>query len=219
MPCDLLILAQSDSGAELLYVIAILILTAGSAIFEKLRHKSAEAERKQRRPRPPVPPPVQGELGEMRFPPPVPPPVSPPWSEPERPARPVPPVRPRPTARQQQPQAPRRRQQVAPEPRRRPQVAPQPVRQPRPLAGGERTPVDRAVHRLDDQAGTDIREALGSLRPVQPLAELRSAQTGKAAPAAEEGGFRKPTVTELRRVIVLNEILGPPLGLRERVEP
>ena len=147
----------------------------------------------------------------MDFPPTA---APPPWARVERPvARPVPPQVPsRPVARPQRPKPPKRRPQVPPEPVRRPALAER-------LSGGGPSAAEQAVRQLEGQSAADVQTQVGSLQETPSLAQVRAAQRGKAAPAVEASAFPKPTVAELRRAIVLNEILGPPLGLRERTEP
>jgi hypothetical protein len=214
MAIDLTILAENDSGMDVLYVIAVLVLAGAGAIFEKIKQKSAEAQRNERGSvppsvRPPVAPPVQ-RRSSTSFPSPV---APPPWSSVRPPAtRPTSPPRPpqRAMPPQQQRQAPLPvRPRVPPEVGRpvstsaapRPQVVP---------AG-----VQQAVSELEQQVESMTRGPQGALQSAQSLAQIRARQQAQARLALGSAAFRKLTVADLRRAVVLNEILGSPLALRE----
>lgn len=207
-PISWMMPAQEDAGLQLLYVIAILILTAGGAIIEKIKQKQGEAERgrRGRTPRParsPAPPPVEAE-GEFRFPPVI-PPVEPPVARPPLPRRP--PREPRPERPRRRPrpvvEAPARRERRI----RREALAPAPSSVP--------TITGEAIGEFERQISGVSEGRADALQSALSLEELRAREQSRSPAAVDAAAFRRPTVAELRRAIVLSEILAPPVGLRE----
>ena len=226
MLMDLAILAEDESGGRILFVVAVIILVVGGAIFEKLKQAAAEAERRGRMSQSPsrgpsIPPVARPPLGRVNPPtipaPRVPPPVStrgePRWppvvaTDPMTRRRNAERPRPRPAPEPEQRQRPPRRQ-IAPEVAR-PAEAAVPLR-PGKLGDG----VQQAIGDLERQVQGEFRGQVGALQPVQSLVQMRAAQKQADASAVEPALARKPTLADLRRAIMLNEILGPPLALRE----
>ena len=95
-----------------------------------------------------------------------------------------------------------------PVPARRP---PPPRRAPLPSQAAKQAPAEHAIHRSHAGYGTDP-----SSRPrsphdtLDPLAERLGAEA-----EAVRRQLRSRSASELRQAIVLREVLGPPLGLRE----
>ena len=218
------ILSQlDDRSSDLFYIIAVLILAGVGAIVEKIKRKMAEP--KGRGPGRPAPPGrVSGEteeeagvdrpfifIGREEPAPPPPPrparPAQPAAASPRRaaPARPV--TVPRPTV--QRPAA------KSPPSRERSQ---RPAGQPSPPAA---TPSQQVGARRDVPyevvPGEGVFEAEETHRVVAD-APSRPASVRPSVPAADVldlASFRKLSPNQLRRVIVLNEVLGLPVALRD----
>ncbi|MHC4441344.1 MAG: hypothetical protein ACYTF1_22725 [Planctomycetota bacterium] len=182
-----------EIGEGLFYVIAVLILSIVGAVFEKFKRKMAgdQAEKIKAKPKPRVParPPVRAER-------PAAPPARPVVGGQQRKAAARPPMV------QRRPRPPQRRRPVRVE---KPPAQPIPV-----------------IVKVEAE-------------PVIPLAERPALETEKGAepspasepkaPAAKKkrvigiGSFRNLSRDEIRRAIVLNEILGPPIALRDYERP
>jgi hypothetical protein len=217
MPAEWSIVAD---GGEIIYVIALLVLAAGSAVFEKLKQKMADSKDRKppdQRPSPPVRP-TRQQPSRPAAPPPR--PVQ--RSQPVRPARPAAPPRPvRPAAPTPHPQQPVARP-MRPAPQRPPARQPErPVpAQPAPQAHRERPgrgEVGRVTqHRVEsgvEKKAKAPRQAMGKLaadrRRDHPPAMLEPLET------ARSGSFRNIPLAEIRRAVVLNEILSAPIALRD----
>lgn len=225
MLADLTILADRDSGGQLLYVIALIILAVGGAIFEKIKKAAAEAERKRRPSAPPQArpsvPPLARPLPDGGERPGSPPPIAAPPDADRWPpvAYPV-----STTQRRASEASRRRREGERPERVQRPRRQPASVEMVRTAASPatlRTAPTSAGAHRAVGETerqveGDVLREAGGALRPTESLAQLRARQRSQTASSVDPATFRQPTVADLRRAIVLNEVLGPPLALRDR---
>jgi len=211
-----------DDGAELFYVIAVLILAAVGAIVEKLKQKMGGSDAPKRTP--PVP-----RRADRESPPPRPAAPSRPAARPvQRPAAP-----PRPAQRQApavRPAVPAR--PLEPGPRRPPPPAsprrPEPVEPMRRRALAESTEPpgrleERQIAPVDDEyeLGRVSRKQLSSAL-LEDRPRVRQSVGGPAhppvAPSAGQvhiGSFTGLGTAELRRAIVLYEVLGPPVALRD----
>jgi hypothetical protein len=198
MLLSLSILARHDDpGSQIVALVIFAVIMAFGAISQKMKKAAAEAERQRRRrigpPAQPASmerPPVRREDVETMWPraevlrPPVP-----------QPRRSIP----QPTRTRTPPRPP----EVAPE-------RPQPIPSPRRLASG----VEEALQEFEHEVQADLRGSPVSQLPARSLEQLRAAQSQKAGPQPGPVSFAQPTLSELRRAIVLNELLGPPLALR-----
>jgi len=234
------LLLVHDNFDQLIFVIAVLILSIGGAIAEKLKRKLGgpterpPMEGELRFPKPPVTgegparstaPPARpvGRTAEQGEPPasparprppagapaaPVrrPPPPPSPWSTPRR-------TEPRPTTGRPQPTTPGPRRQIPP-PTPAPRRVPRPVEPAIPPVAAPSVIAEQLARRAAQLGPTvqvpgPVSTAGGPPRP--PL------QSAAAAPAPAFGGqWLGPTsITDLQRAIVLNEILAPPLALRD----
>lgn len=208
------ILAQSDDyGGELFYIIAVLILVSFSALFEKFKRtmagkdeqpmkrppavprrpdRPAQPPRPVSRPQPPRARPVGGETPPAR--PPV--PARPgPAAPPRRPPAP-PPRRPTPTRRRVVTDAPTPMSRAAPTPLR-------PVR-PAERLGPARLEPEVEKSSLQVSRLAKVVETRPAALPQRPSVEV----------VPDVGSFRHLSIAEIRRAIVLSEILSPPLALR-----
>jgi hypothetical protein len=217
MLADVTILAARDPENGLLYVVAIIVLAVIGAIVEKVKKNAAEAELKRR---PPVLPDARPPVGRAGSPGSVPPPVPPTVALPPGADRwppvalpsPVPQRRPTGVPR------PRRRDEQPPVPRR-----PQPVRAPAaPAASLELIPAgpvatgtQHAPSETERQIESQFLAQGGALRPVESLAQIRARQQKQAAPGVDLAALGKPTLADLRRAIIFNEVLSPPLAMRQ----
>ncbi len=183
---------RGSDGSELIYVIAVLILAAVGAIFEKIKRKMAEPEDKPGRP--PVPRGIADQHKRVR---------------------PAPP--PRPSGRRQPPRAWPVGQ--APPPRAAAPAVRLPLETPRLVPDESPRGVSRPA-----PAEPELRPAVEAEVIPQLVGELsrgperRPAATPGRRPSdlvADVGSFRKLSLAEVRRAIVLNEILSPPLALRD----
>lgn len=208
------ILADNGSG-ELLYVIAVLVLAAGSAIFQKLREKMSGPPDRPR----PTAPPTQGG-------PQVPRPTIPQRraTPPQRPA--VPP---------QRPPVPTQRPAIPPQTRRPavPPARPQPQRpQPRPAGMPQQPPARRPQPQAPQRPARPVQPAPSlkaaasaqedeerlavPLEAIARAAEAVHAPVATAKPARPVPMVTKLSTAELRRAFVLSEVLAPPLALRDQ---
>jgi hypothetical protein len=224
MSLDLTILANGESAGRVLFAVFVVILVIGGGIFEKLKQQAAEAERRRRSPLPPspagrTPPMARPPLGRddsPGFPPPVPPPpgserwppVAVPYPGPTR--RPVEQPRPRSQGEQTGQSSRSRRRKAAREEMSRPIEARPAVPAVLPEAATQ-----HAASETERQVESDFRGQGGVLKPVESLIQIRARQQKSPASGVDPAVFRTPTIADLRRAIVLNEILGPPVGLRE----
>lgn len=205
------ILADADGGIQdLIWIVAILLLSIVGAIAEKLKRMGGPKEPPEE-PRSPKP---------IRPPEPAPRPVQPQRARPQRPlprAAETGPTRPRgPGSRPVRPPAPPRAPMA------------QPVARPgtpaRPPAPAPVAPPPRPAQpslAVKDLSKVEVEGPLLAKDLIQPI----TAQSPKAtAPPAQKlpaaaiappvGSFRDLSLAEVRRAIVLNEILGRPLALR-----
>ncbi len=232
-------LADRDGG-ELVYIIAVLILAAGGAIFDKIKRAFAEAQDKSKTRSFPTSPSNEAdrdqELEELDLPrrsvsiplprPKIPPlgqdqPARPPIVPPVRPPRPRPPVRPgteargqgagqtgeRATRTGQGAQIGRRPSPVSREPEvgtAQPQVSP---RKPRESLAPAQSAVEDGVRVV--QTVIEVNQKAREVETVKKLAP-QAPQSGLSA------SFRRLDSEALRRAIILNEILGPPVALRDQ---
>jgi len=196
------ILAQDGGMNEgLFYVIAVLILSVVGAVFEKIKRKMADTQEKKEKPRPKGaerPGPAQQPRPARQKRPPV-----------AAPARPVARAEPRPTVRR-------------PPPARAPRVPKRPVHTGAPIRVEVKEVVpETLVERIASEAGAGAEysrpvttkpatEGEGAPGKMSALFEKRKAVAFKAV-----GSFRNLSKDEVRRAIVLNEILSPPLCLRD----
>ena len=186
---------NGDFGEGLFYVVAVLILSIVGAVFEKFKGKASQDEDRkvERKPAP----------SRRRVPPRRPVDV-------ERPA--APPVRPvvgredRPVAHPPQRSRPRPPQRARPVRARKPAVPPRPVILVEPV---EETTVERV-----ELPGLKIEKDA----QVAAVSEVKKT-VADGAGFADIGSFRWLGRDEIRRAIVLNEILGPPLALRDYDRP
>ncbi len=205
MLTEMLTLAQSDGGGgEFIYVIAVLILSVVGALADRFKKRQeARAEEEQAAPARPSRP-TAGTAPQR--------PTAPPTAPPAR--RPAPPVvvtepaertRPTRTARpvgdrsRPAPQAAKRRP-AKPEPPTPTTLGPQPVvvRRAQPTALSEDSVVSSTRIDVSRSISTSI---------SQPQAQ--------AATATSTQTLRHLSRQELRRAIILSEILAPPLALRD----
>lgn len=219
------ILAATD---ELVYVIAVMILSVAGWVFEKIKRKMADREDAPRDIEPPVRPelqlprPIIGESPpptreSQRFPTDVPKPRR------ERIPPPVPgrrpPTQPAPVARPSKPQAPRVRPPVVRVPQPRVEIENQEGEGPR-RAGVAPLPREGQA----SPAAELIFEALRGARPaeiaspqrIQHVQDVRTISAPVAKVNAHPAqAFRQMSVADWRRAMVLTEVLGPPLALRQ----
>jgi len=187
------ILADGSGGKELFYVVAVLILAGLGAIADKLKPKGQEGES----PAKPSPRPQARGSAPVRGP-------RRPEERPARPARPVSRPVARPVSRPTSPPVFQREQPAIP-------VAP-----PRP----QRPQSDRARRAAAEMAALQARP-VPVVDTQSRFAEMK--RKTKAARARTESVTGRGGTTalgrlsrqDLRRAIVLNEILQPPLALRE----
>ena len=210
-----LLLAQDHGYGQLVYVIAILILSGLGALLEKLKNK--QEQRTTSRPKPSEPSKTAPEqparipqpLGRVEPLPPQGPAHSPPAPPTVRrepaplpPPRPVqsPPLAPSPVPTLRQPPPVPRRPVVPP---------PQPQKVPprRPIGEPKRPlPVPSVASRLQPTIQAPEPPRVVSQTPAQPVpAQAKTAM----------GRRRRLSARELRRAVVLSEILQPPVSLRE----
>jgi hypothetical protein len=216
------ILAQREGyGQELFYIIAILILSVGSAIFQKVRQKFEEPD-EGRKPEPEKRIEMIDERPPQRRASPAPPvrparPAAPMTREQPRrpPVRPMPPVRERPPSRQPAPPPARPARDVG----RMPPIEPRRTPAPRPAA-----PVPRPRPAQPARPAAPARSAAAEVEfvgePLRDTMQRRDDVRAAGLPAAVERA--KPvsvslgdmSMDDLRRAIVLKEILDPPVALR-----
>lgn len=205
------ILADNGSG-ELLYVIAVLVLAAGSAIFQKVREKMSGPPDRPR----PTAPTTQGgpqvprpTIPQRRATPPQRPPAPP-----QRP--PVPTQRPAIPPQARRPAVPPARPQPQ-RPQPRPAGMPQqpPARRPQPQA--PQRPVQPAPSLKAAASAQEDEERLAvPLEAIARAAEAVHAPVATAKPARPVPMVTKLSTAELRRAFILSEVLAPPLALRDQ---
>jgi len=173
--------ADGDLTENLFFVIAVLVLSVGGAIAEKLKRKMAEGEKE--------------EEEEAALPP----------KPTVRPSRPPPPVpRARPVARPRQ-----KIPQPVPVAVPRAQEPTRPERQAAPFAA--------TAQKLTAPKASKVSKLTSSL-PSNEMGQLTVSAKRTPSTALSTGRpnqFRNMTIEDLRRAIVLNEVLGSPLALRE----
>lgn len=199
MLTEILTLAQPDGGGgEFIYVIAVLILSVAGALADrfKKRQEARAEEEKAAAARPSRP---TADTARQR-------PTAPPTASPSRrPAPPVVVIEPAPTARpagdrpRPAPRAAKRRP-AKPEPPTPATLGPQPVvvRRAQPAALSE----DSVVSSTRIDVSRSISASISQLQ----------AQPSTAVPTQ---AMRRLSRQELRRAIVLSEVLAPPLALRD----
>lgn len=186
------ILADIDSAGQLLIVIAVILFSVFGAMMEKLKKKTAEGQK-----RPPViPPPTR------RTPP----------QRPDVTRRPVP------IPQQRQGRSPQARGQTPSRPRGSSAPAAPPMIPTVATVGqpAARRPVPPSTVVIDEEVETrtQVGAHLPSATATRTMAQLRAEPRSHEILLAVES-FRHPSPEELRRAIVLNEILGLPVALRE----
>lgn len=209
----LFLLAQDHGNGQLVYVIAILILSALGALLEKLKNRREQQSTSRRKPAKP-PPSTPGQTEPMPSPagrtespmhprgpghPPLAPPTTRRGSAPLPPPGPVqsPPLAPPPTlVGHESPSIPPHPVTPPPRPQKRPPR--QPIARPKqPLA----IPVASIATTLQPKVQTPDQTRIPlQVPPVREKLML--------------GAKRRLTSRELRRAVVLSEILQPPVGLR-----
>jgi len=210
-------LAQDDGGygTEIFYVIAVLILAGVGALAEKLKEKKQESKRHWK--------PTKIER-----------PARPAHRAPPRPAAPREPAAPGGAP----PTRPVQRKVVVPRPpaQARPQPQVQPGRRMQPTirqregtrraAPGQRRARPATRKPTQDLAAQLEQRAQAALRKAQPsevsLAEKMSRAHVTATPRRRGpglfttvGSMKQMSIRELRKAIVLSEVLQPPLALRD----
>lgn len=207
------IMAVGDGGGELFYVIAILILGAITAIVEKVKQKMAGDDAPKREPpatrrakpgpqppRPARPQPPAARPADRRTPP-------------VRPAAPAAPARPPTPARRAAPPRPPTTRAPAP-----PAPTPQIEETHRRLVAEAPTLQDVGEHEIGHVAQHHMETKVEKGRKPGKLtrkADRRPAAAPQAHTRSSVGSFRNLTLPEVRRAIVLSEILSPPLALRD----
>lgn len=221
---DILAADDGDLGG-LIYLVAVIVLSViGYAVdaIKKASERQKEAQRRRSFEEPISPIEPQAPARPLR---PVPPPVarseqprpSPPMQRP-LPAggeRPRPPVRP-PQAPQSGPRPMQPGQRPPGQPVR--PVAPQPLRQPM-AQRAARHPAQPAAASRPPAPPEQISTAASAPQPQQvPAAAPAARRTAKPVPTADSlsaKDFSSLNGADLRKAIVLNEILSPPLALRD----
>ena len=174
-----------------------LIKKFGGKDPDELRKRQMEQRVEQRAPARPAHPPARPMPARPRLQPAIEPPVAQ-----ARPARSVPPSVPAPPT-------PRR-----PSPRPTPSQSTRP--RPKPVANSERDLSERHLAKLESTiTERHLRTTLPSEDVAHPATEALHAYEHAVSGVDEEmEAIRHPTRAALRRAIVMNEILGPPVGLR-----
>jgi hypothetical protein len=191
----LVIIALSALGS----IAKPLIKKFGGKDPDELRKRQMEQPVERRAPARPAHPPARPTPARPRLQPAIEPPVAQ-----ARPARPVPPSVARPA-----PPTPRR-----PVPRPTPSQSVRP--RPKPVANSERDLSERHLAKLESTVTErHLKTTPPSEDVVHPATEAAHAYEHAVSGIDEEmEAIRRPTRAALRRAIVMNEILGPPVGLR-----
>ncbi len=212
-------LGEGDRGLSgLLYVVAVIVLSiigyAGDAIKKAAERRKDEGRPRSRSDEPisPIEPEEQ-----VRPPRPVARPMTPPVARGDAP-RPAPPIqRPLP-AGMERPRPPVRPPQPPTRPARPAQPQASPTLRER-MAGAPRGPARPTTPVARQPVTPQPVPVAGTASPSQAPPVLADLTAPRRAPASGEAlsakSFRSLSGAELRRAIVLNEVLSPPLALRD----
>lgn len=208
---DILAAGGDDGSNQLIYVIAVLILSALGALAERFKQKKADAEQKKVSSRPAQEGPVSrsGDVESPARPVPRPTPPRPPMARPQRPAEEweihIPP-QPRPMGHPAGPQPTTARLRGPKRHPRRPEVVAEvriPIRTTPPTADlANRWPVENAP--VTAPAASNLSPGAVSVsRPAKPTT----------------GGLHIRLVpSNLREAVILSELLQPPVAMRDPFE-
>lgn len=213
------ILAQDGDAGQLVWIIAVLILSAIGYLAEWLRNKQSEKEAEQRKRRMNVPSPTPEQREK--------PPVRPTHRRQEQPtSRPV--ARPRPRSAERttspQPRPPTRPTQPPPttEPARPaipipvPQEGIAPPRAPRARRRQAEQPAVQAMAEAQQKQAAEMANLRERLRQAETQLQRQHKMTpAEVADALKNRSFKSITSEELRRAVILREIFALPPALRE----